>query len=203
MTPLDKTISINEQLHLFTKRYQLGRFHVNITDTFTDEDKVKLDRLLELLNKIIPTDDFENRVIHYPFKSRKAKAKYDMDGKWISEGAGIKRTAQQILAIVRNGDDGLGDSNDGTINLYLELGILDDGINGSTLRGMITMNQEYYRGTSKDQTIAATILHEYMHVCGFNHFSNRNRVRAAFGQKKDVPYGIGKCVQAVDLNEAV
>tara|TARA_R110002012_G_scaffold300131_1_gene499656 strand:- start:11904 stop:12446 length:543 start_codon:yes stop_codon:yes gene_type:complete len=104
-------------------------------------------------------------------------------------------TNEEIYQMLFNGNDLIGVENDGEINLNLRL---DDKKFNTVTNGKTSgfyQRITSYRSKTIDRekgTYAAHILHEYMHLLGFIHKSQKTKRNKRKCGGNDVPYSIGK-----------
>lgn len=191
--------SIEANKALFTDSVLVGQFHVRFTDKFDNEAKEKTIQGLNWLDNLIRTDAFIKDAKALKYKHTKLKNK--VNTKCIAQIQTQKRFhAEEIYDLIINGDDGLGTKDDGIIDLYLDFDLtLSGNVLGSTTCGKITSGKNFFNNNSAE-TYAAHILHEYMHVLGFNHFLNNPFLRGLFFKKNDPPYQIGKLTRLLIKN---
>jgi len=188
--------SIKSQEAVYTDSTTVGRFKIRFTNQFDDNAKLKVKKGLYWLDSIVGTDHFRDKVEKLKYKNTKIKNKVNL--KCVAEKRTNKRySSEDIYDLLINGDDGLGQPNDKIIDLYLDLDPdLSGNVLGSTSCGRIKSGKLYFSKNSAE-VYAAHLIHEYMHVLGFNHFLNNPFLRSLFFKKNDPAYQIGKFVKSL------
>ncbi|MCA0154458.1 hypothetical protein [Winogradskyella vincentii] len=188
--------SIEFNKSLYTDSITVGRFHVRFTDQFDDADKMKTKNGLLWLDEVMDKDSFKSKVVKMRYKNTRIKNKVNKKCK--AENRTKKRyNAEEIFELLVKGNDGLGNLNDQIIDLYLDLDPdLRGNVLGSTSCGRIKSGRLFFENNSKEK-YASHLIHEYMHVLGFNHFLNKPLFRSFFLKKNDPPYQIGKLTRAL------
>lgn len=137
----------------------------------------------ELIEDTVNQKAFLEAIKKFPFTSRRFHS--DIDGVFTSP------TNDQIVETIVSGRERKTDPDD-LIDLEIELKSLGDHETGrvSPPNPTIAININYFTSWHRHGEIAilaSTIVHEWMHVCGFRHDGGDI-------DTDDVPYGIGKLV---------
>lgn len=185
------TNSIKANQSKFTDSMKIGRFHVRFTNQFDDILKMETKEGLSWLDSLMSTEIFRQKVERLKYKNSKLKNK--VNRKCHAETRTKKRyNGKEIYQLLLMGNDGLGSDNDRTIDLFIDLDPeLSGNVLGSTSCGIITSGQKFFNDKGSKR-YASHLLHEYMHVLGFNHFLNNPLARSFFLKKNDPAYQIGK-----------
>lgn len=159
----------------------MTKINVNYISGFSEAEKERANMAIDLLRKLINTEEFAIKVREIPSFTRNTIPQ---------KTGGEKYYHEEILNLIRSGED-LNSEADGVINLKLKLYDGERSEVGHT--SMSTLEISTFRGYFADNDIAyyaSHLMHEYMHVIGFTHgkfdmFKKRH---------KTVPYRIGKTV---------
>ncbi len=148
-----------------------------------DSHKRFVENAVRLIEDTVNQASFINAVKEYPFTVRRFHT--DDDGIFISP------TNDMIIDKIISGKERQTDPDD-SIDLEIELMGLGDDETGrvSPPSPAIALNTKHFvgwYGNGDLAILASTIMHEWMHVCGFRHASGDI-------DNDDVPYGIGKLV---------
>lgn len=144
----------------------------------TDEDKVT--KALEIIKKVVLSDEFKQRVLNYTYQGQKQFI--DNNG----------MTNEEILEAIFEGREDLLPETDHEMDLELELYYkwLTSTVgytNPNTLR--IWMNTKYFDSYTPVD-VAGNVFHEWLHKIGFDHDFNYSESR-----DHSVPYAIGYLIE--------
>lgn len=193
------TNSIKANQSKYTDSMKIGRFHVRFTNQFDEVSKQKTKNGLIWLDDLMDTDNFRSDVEGLKYKNTRIKNKTNKN--CTAEARLMKRyNSVEIFDLIIKGNDGLGTYNDNIIDLYLDLDPnLRGNVLGSTSCGRITSGKLFFQNNSKEK-YASHLIHEYMHVLGFNHFLNKPLFRSFFLKRNDPAYQIGKLTRSYIKN---
>lgn len=162
---------------------------VNLIESsgYVHENLAKLKSALLLIEKVINSDLFKQKVREFPFHYRKK-----LFGGYVDK----PYTGIEVVSIIENAIEYPGNINKNTIDLYLHL---IDGSNGSVIGYGIDGTKEIYTykemfETMKTGEIANHIVHEWLHKLGFTH----SEYTTYFGKRnKSVPYAVGNLIESL------
>lgn len=146
-------------------------------DGFSGESLTKITHALAILEKVVNSDEFKDRIIN--FKNSKGERQF-------ASNKGLSN--EEIYAIFMEGRETLQPNTPGEMNFYLNLynkwwsrviGYTD----GTT--NVININWKFFKSNSVSD-VAANLAHEWTHKIGFDHKSAKERDSA--------PYAIGYMV---------
>jgi hypothetical protein len=160
---------------------------VNLIESngYVDENLTKLKSALLIIERVINSDLFKQKVSEYPFYYRKKLFGGYIDKPYSNE---------EVLSIIENAIEYPGSINKNGIDLYLHL---IDGSNGSVIGYGIRGTKEIYTYKKMFQVmeikeIANHIVHEWLHKLGFTHAE----YTTYFGKRdKSVPYAVGNFIE--------
>lgn len=144
---------------------------------FDGEKGVKLQSAFEVLEEVVNSEEFKERVIN--FKNKKGERAF---------ASNKKLTNEEIYAAFMEGRETLQQNTPSEMNFYLKL------YNKSWSRvigytsantNLININWKYFKGNPVSG-VAANLAHEWVHKLGFTHKSA--------SEHDSVPYGIGYIV---------
>lgn len=145
---------------------------------FSNDSMVKVDQAFEVLEKVVNTEEFKNRVLN--FENTKGENKF---------ASNKDLTNEQIYRIFMDGRENLQPNTPGEMNFYLKLynkrfsrviGWTNGRIN------TININWKFFKGFEPSD-VAGNLAHEWTHKIGFDH------VNAA--EHDSAPYAIGYIVR--------
>jgi hypothetical protein len=150
---------------------------------FTEAEKLKVMKSIELIQKVILTTEFKNKVINFQY----LKKKEFFDNKGYSN--------EEIYELVKESFKKFKTKKKRPIDIELELYEDDTNLVGYTRpdSSKIWINKKFFKKFNLSQ-IANNILHEWLHKLGFEHeqkFSPR--------RKYSVPYAVGDILEEVAL----
>ena len=149
-----------------------------LTD-FDSKDEVKVSTAIEIIKKVIRTDEFRSRVLNFTYNGEK---------KFInSDGL----TNEQIYQKLLDGAEDLRPEVDHEMDLDLELYYSNRSTVGYTYASglRIWMNKKFFNIYTPAE-VAGNIFHEWTHKLGFKHASNYSLSR-----ESSVPYALGYLVE--------
>jgi hypothetical protein len=188
--------SISSKGQFFVDSIKIGRINAKLSKNFTREDINKTKLALKWLDSIIGTHIFRDGIKSLSYKNSILRNKNNRE--CLSTKTKKRYSSVEIYNLIANGNDGLGDENDGIIDLYLDLdGELKGVVLGGTTCGIIKSGRNFFE-SNKPEVYAAHLIHEYMHVLGFNHrWFNKPFFRSLILQRNDPPYQVGKFVRGL------
>lgn len=179
------------------------RVQVDTLIDFSKQDSVSLAKELFILQQILYSPKFwseilgtkfyctDQRILHAKRKKSSVYPKLKKDKHTYS--------SLEIHDMLLYGDDEIGESKDGIINLKLRSKVFKPNKNGSTTHGstnkntlIISSSPETRINSKVKGQYACHIIHEYMHILGFKHKNNlpsKNKVKCG---GVDVPLRIQK-----------
>lgn len=147
----------------------------------TPEVTTKVTQALKLLENVVNTPAFKDRVLNMTYKI----------GKTTYQGyTQTDLTPTQILQDIEKGQENYAGGSDGVIDLFLDSYYQRSSTVGYTSKTdkFIHMNQ-YIQGSYTAAQTAGNIFHEWMHKIGYDHSSRNNVYRP-----HSVPYKLGYMV---------
>lgn len=155
------------------------------TDGFSGSNLIKLQAAFEIINRIVNSVEFKDRIIN--FKNKNGKREF-------ASNKGLSN--EEIYQIFMDGREILLPDTPGEMNLYLKLyhnrfsrviGYTSPKTN------LIHINFKYFKNYSP-QDVASNLVHEWVHKLGFDHKSAK--------EHDSVPYAIGYIVDDIYLKMA-
>lgn len=143
---------------------------------FNATQEAKVEKAINLIKKVIASEEFKMRVLNHKFKGKKIF--YD------NEGYSNTQIYQKIL----DGAEMVGKiKKNNTMDVELELYQAKTKTIGYTYPNVtkIWMNKKYFNKYTPDQ-VAGNLMHEWMHKLGFGHATKWSKNR-----DYSVPYAIG------------
>jgi len=141
-------------------------------------------RTVDLMNKVINSNKFEEKVVSYSFTDRRYS--YSREDEW-EEVTDNNR----IYEILKKGNEQYNiRKNDYVWKLKIKLGRYLPQVGRREKDLIITQN--WFIKSSTDKELAAHWFHEYAHVLGFHHDYERTDRRP-----HSIPYGLGVIVEEV------
>ncbi|XLS27934.1 hypothetical protein ACJD0Z_12080 [Flavobacteriaceae bacterium M23B6Z8] len=145
----------------------------------------KARRVVALMNGVINSDEFKQKVLDYEFTDRRYRQSTDEPYREILDN-------KEILEILMKGhEQHSNESEDYTWKLRIKLGRFLPQVGRREGNLIITQNW-FFRKDNNESQVAAHWFHEYTHVLGFHHDHDRTERRA-----DSVPYGLGTIVKSV------
>jgi hypothetical protein len=157
-------------------------FETNITFlNTTPSEQDKFDRALEIIKKVVATDEFRNQILSY---------NYNGTGRF-HDNAGF--TNSQVYQKILNGDERLYPQMNNTIDMQVELYFADTTTIGYTYPSstQIWVNRKYFSKNSV-YSVAANLFHEWLHKLGFTH-----AVSYSVSRDHSVPYAVGRMISRI------
>lgn len=157
-----------------------------------DESRLKtLKDALDLIEKIINSEEFKNKILSFKFYFRSGFFGYLKDTVY---------TNSEVYEMIMKATEAPGNIAEGSIDLYLHL---IDGDNGSVIGYGNPTEKEIYTYKAmfdkmKTEALANHITHEWSHKLGFTHAHIETPL---IGKRdKSVPYAIGNIVEELAIN---
>lgn len=153
-------------------------FNTNITydDAIKPELVIKLKRAAKLMADIVRSQEFKDAILKHVFRRRR---KFKRNNKKSNQ-----RIYEMIMAGAEKFKKEKNNTYDSTYRVY---DFKNNVVRASTgVNNDLIKYNEYHLKKDSLETVAATMLHEWLHKHGFLHRVRSNRTR-----KYTVPYGIG------------
>jgi hypothetical protein len=175
---------------------------------FTKEDSFALKNELIVLNKILSSDRFWEKVKSAEYYCTNRRVFHSKRSPWAEYPRQKKDkhdySSDEIYQLLWNGDDEIGGENDGVINFKLMATDFKPNRNGTITHGSTNRNTlviKSSRSTRIQSNVrgkyACHLLHEYMHVLGFKHISNNPSKNKQACGGTDVPLKIQKIGESI------
>jgi hypothetical protein len=155
---------------------------------YQDERLEKLQKALELMARVLNSEEFKEGVVNYQFK-RKHTFYYrrSLFGRYIDQ----PYTNEQVYSMIMAAEEEVGNNQPHTIDLYLQL---DEGSNGTVIGyGYPEAKEIYTYSIMFDkmtiEALASHYTHEWCHKLGFEHSFER-----APNREHSVPYAVGNLI---------
>jgi len=152
---------------------------------FSTSDEEKVLTAVELMKRVIASEEFKNAVINHTYNGQKTFV--DNDGYSNSE----------IYQIILEGAEIIGNrTKNNTLDVELELYYALTNTVGYTYSNTtrIWMNTKYFN-TFSPSSVAGNLMHEWLHKLGFGHASTWSESR-----DYSVPYAIGRIMSSMAAN---
>lgn len=155
-------------------------FDENVIFINTDaEQKAKFQKALEIIKKVVATEEFRNQVLNFTYNG--AKTFVDNGGK----------TNAQIYQSILDGAESLQPAKNNTMNMEVELytNMFTNTVgytNTGTVR--IWVNTKYFNNYTP-ASVASNLFHEWLHKLGYKH-----AVSYSVNRDSSVPYAIGRII---------
>ena len=164
------------------------------TDNYSAEQVIKLNRAKALMEQVLNSDAFHDKVINY-HTGGKLTFSFKKDLFRHFE----RYTNEEVYAMIMQASEETGNVADGSIDLYLVLEPGNDGDNlgyGLPGRAEIHTYADFFNSTT-DARLANHLTHEWCHKIGFSHaflaWMDAHR-------EDSVPYAIGNLVEELASN---
>lgn len=143
------------------------------------EQKIKRDKAILVLGKVINSKEFETEVLNFSSSM----------GKCFIENEGMSN--EQILQTILDSKTFFAPEVKNCIQLYLELdyGPNKKGVGYRFINGKTIYTYANWYKRAKVEEYAKHLMHEWLHILDFDHTSDEWRY--------SVPYGIGKIVERI------
>lgn len=175
-----RPFSKNESQHVAIESLQTGNLKVKAMDIqgFDQESLKKLDQSFKLLERIVNSEEFKNRIINF---------RNIQNQRSFASSNGLSN--EQIYDIFMEGRETLQSNTPGEMNFFLKLyyrrySKVIGWTNGSI--NTININWKFFKNF-KPHEVAGNLAHEWLHKLGFGHESA--------AEHDSVPYGIGYIVR--------
>ena len=146
---------------------------INAAHNFTPVELVKLTNAAKLLERVVNSTEFKDRVLTYKFSS----------------AAGL--TNEQIYNLIMSGKEVLSPTEDHEIDIDIMMYYSIKGVIGYTYPNVLRtwVNRRFFKNFSS-ANIAGNLIHEWAHKVGFDHdfFNTKQRPYS-------VPYALGYLVE--------
>lgn len=145
----------------------------------------KLEKALEIMERVVNSELFQNKILYYEFHYRK---------KLFGGAIDFPYTSSQVLEIIENAVNYPGNTAPHTIDLYLELlhgknSRLAN--NGQAPEKEIYIDKAQFEQMTSKQ-LANYLFHEWLHKLGFQHA----RYNLPFNKRnQSVPYAVGYFIE--------
>ena len=157
--------------------------------TFNDFQKQYLNDVSTKIQNQINTEGFKSLVTDF---------KHKIGRRW-RPGFRLNKgmTNHEIFTLLMSGKDRYG-GGDEVLNIHLKPYVKKLKIHATTFKDKrpVFLNTKYIdycmeKGEAKVPSMSGTLIHEYLHIMGFRHYTNRGKKR----DKPTVPWGIGGIVK--------
>lgn len=146
---------------------------------FNAEQEAKINKAVELIKKVIASEEFKDRVLNFTYNGQRA----------FVDNRGL--TNEQIYKKILEGSESMNPGNNYRMDVELELYYQATTTIGYTYPNTtrIWMNTKYFNNYTP-VSVSDNLMHEWMHKLGFDH-------AASYSPSRDfsVPYGIGYLVE--------
>lgn len=157
-------------------------FDVNIQFlNTTSAQQEKFDKAIEIIKKVIATEEFRNQVINHTYNGKKT---------YVDNGG---HSNEQIYQMILDGAEKLRPAKNNTMDMEVELYYAATSTVGYTYANVtkIWVNTKYFN-TNSVQAVAGNLMHEWLHKLGFTHASSYSTSR-----DYSVPYAIGRMMSNI------
>ena len=146
---------------------------------FPQEQEAKIHKAVELIKKVVASDEFKERILNHKFDGEKTF----VDNKGF--------TNEQIYQIILDGSETLIPEKNGRMDVEVELYQQSTNTIGYTYpnTSRIWVNTKYFDKYTPVQ-VADNLFHEWLHKLGFDH-----DVKYSKSRNYSVPYAIGYLVE--------
>jgi hypothetical protein len=158
---------------------EASMFDANIKfNNFQVADEEKVHKAIEIIKKVIGSDEFRNRILNFTYEGKKQF----VDNKGLSNS--------QIYQILLDGKEDLLPEVDHEMDLELELYYTWSSTVGYTTPGVlkIFMNTKFFNPYTPTQ-VAGNVFHEWTHKLGFDHATSYS-----ISRDSSVPYAVGSLI---------
>ena len=144
----------------------------------------KFDKAIEIIKKVVATEEFRNQVINYTYNGKKT---------YVDNGG---FTNEEIYQMILEGAETLKPVKNNTMDMDVELYYAATSTVGYTYPNVtkIWVNTKYFNSNAVT-SVAANLVHEWLHKLGFKHASSYSVSRDS-----TVPYAIGRMVGSLGKN---
>lgn len=161
---------------------QAYTFDVNILFiNTTTTQRAKFEKAIDLIKRLVASDEFKNMVLNHTYNG--VKTYVDNRG----------YTNAQIYQKILDGAETLKPIKNNTMDMEVELYYADNTTVGYTYANStrVWVNRKYF-DTNSVSSVAANLVHEWLHKLGFGHSVSYNAAR-----DYSVPYAIGRMVRTL------
>lgn len=154
-------------------------FDVNITFVnFTPEQEDKMLKAIEIIKKVVATDEFKSKVLSHTYNGSKT---------YVDNGG---YSNAQIYQKILDGAERLNNPKNNTMDVEVELYYEASSTVGYTYASSkrIWVNTKFFN-TYTPASVAANLFHEWLHKVGFTH-----AVSYSTSRDYSVPYAIGRII---------
>lgn len=179
-TPVpDEDIPDEGEGTLPTAAYTFGTNIRFLNTNATQQDK--FDKAIEIIKKVVATEEFRDQVINYTYGGKKT---------YVDNGG---FTNAEIYQMILDGAETLKPVKNNTMDMDVELYYAATSTVGYTYPNVtkIWVNTKYFN-TNTVTSVAANLMHEWLHKLGFKHASSYSVSRDS-----TVPYAIGRMVGSI------
>lgn len=171
----DPDAPVPEEALIFDAEFNLTNFEV--------ADEEKLAKAIEIIKKVIATDEFKDKVLNFTYNGKKEF----IDNRGYTNG--------QIYQILLRGKEKLKPEINHKMDLELELYYSNQNTVGYTMVNTmkIWMNTKYFDVYTPSQ-VAGNVFHEWTHKLGFDHATTYSVSR-----DYSVPYGLGYLIRQLGM----
>ena len=169
--PADNTSSVPTQAETFDVNIKM----INFTTT----QEAKMLKAVELIKRLVASEEFRSRIINHSYNGKRT---------YVDNGG---KTNTQIYQHILDGNETLKNVKDNEMDVEVELYYANNTTVGYTYpsSNRIWVNTKYFN-TYSIASVAANLMHEWLHKMGYTHASTYSVSR-----DYSVPYGIGGIVR--------
>lgn len=161
---------------------QAFTFDVNILFVnTTSTQRAKFDKAIEMIKELVASDEFKSMVLNHTYNGKKT---------YVDNGG---YTNAQIYQKILDGAETLKPTKNNTMDMEVELYYANNTTVGYTYANSkrVWVNRKYF-DTNSVSSVAANLVHEWLHKLGFTHSVSYNAAR-----DYSVPYAIGRIVRTL------
>lgn len=152
-------------------------------NNFNASQEEKIYQTVELIKRVVASDEFKNRILNYTYKGKKT----------FFDNGGLTN-AQVYKKILQGSERMLSHGNNNRMDLELELYTDNNAVTiGYTMPSIVKvfMNTKYFN-KFKPYQVADNMFHEWLHKLGFTHSVEVTAARA-----HSIPYAVGYIVKSI------
>jgi hypothetical protein len=168
---------VNNGLPNLAYTFDSNIFFVGTTVT----EQEKFDRAIEIIKKVIATEEFRSKVLNHTYNGVKT---------FVDNGG---NTNAQIYQKVLDAAEKLFPVKNNAIDMEVELYYANTNVIGYTLSSSkrIWVNTKYF-ATNTVTSVASNLFHEWLHKVGFGH-----AVNYSVSRDYSVPYAVGRIIGSI------
>lgn len=157
--------------------FDINIFFVNTTSS----QQAKFDKAMDMIKRIVASDEFKSMVLNHTYGGKKT---------YVDNGG---YSNSQIYQKILDGAETLKPVKNNTMDMEVELYYADNSTVGYTYANSkrVWVNRKFF-DTNSVSSVAANLVHEWLHKLGFGHSVSYNTAR-----DYSVPYAIGRMVRTL------